>query len=349
MRFFIPPPTTAYYGGIDLHARTMYLVVLDRDGNIRLHRNLPARPDVFLKAVQPFRPDLVVASECVHSWYWLANTCAAEPISFVLGHALGLKAVHGSKTKSDAHDGDTIARLLRGGNLPQAYAYPQERRSLRDLLRTRLRFVRLRARTYGHVHTALRQLNLPPVSNDVKYKSKRGTIADTIADEHVRRSVAADLELLDPLDTTIRHLERDLEVAAQQHYARELAVLQSIPGVGLIISLTVLLEIDTIDRFDSRQQFCSYARLIAPPQESAGKKVGVGCRKQGNAWLKWAFSEAAVLCAQKDERLGAHLQRLTARYGTDKALTILAHKLGRAMYHLLHTKKVFDLDKFLRH
>ena len=264
MRFFTPPADAAYYCGIDLHARTMYLVVLDRDGNRRLDRNLPARPDAFLTAIAPFRGGLVVASECVHSWYWLANTCAAEKITFVLGHAWAMKAVHGNKTKSDPHDGDTIARLLRGGNLPQAYVYPAARHSLRDLLRARLRFVRLRARTYGHVHTALRQLNLPPVSNDVKYKSKRGTIADTIPDEHVRRSVAADLELLDPLDATIRHLERDIEVAAQKHYAQEMAVLQSIPGVGLIISLTVLLEIDTIERFDSRQQFCSYARLIAP-------------------------------------------------------------------------------------
>jgi transposase len=347
MRF--ASPTAAYYCGIDLHARTMYLVVLDHAGDVRLHRNLPARPDAFLAAVAPFRPDLVVACECVHTWYWLADPCAAEGIPFVLGDAWGMKAVHGSKTKSDAHDADTIARLLRGGNLPLAYAYPREKRGLRDLLRTRLRFVRLRARTYGHVHTALRQLNLPPVSSDVKYRSKRGGIAEAVPDEHVRRAVAADRELLDPPDAAIRHLERDIEVAAQKYFARELAVLQSIPGVGLIISLTVLLEIDTVERFDSRQQFCSYARLIAPPQESAGKKVGVGGKKRGNAWLKWAFSEAAVLCAQKDERVGGYLQRLTSRYGTGKALGIPAHKLGRARYHMLHTKKVFDLDKFLRH
>jgi transposase len=349
MRFFTPPAGTAFYAGVDLHARTMYLVVLDRDGDVRLRRNLPARPDAFLRAVAPFRDGLVVASECVHCWYWLADLCAAEGIAFALGDAWGMKAVHGSKTKSDAHDADTIARLLRGGNLPLAYAYPRERRSLRDLLRARLRFVRLRARTYGHVHTALRQLNLPPVSSDVKYKSKRGGIAAAIPDEHVRRSVRADRELLDPLDALIRHLERDLEVAARPHFARELAVLQSIPGVGLVLSLTVLLEIDTVERFASRQQFCSYARLIAPPQESAGKKVGVGPRRRGNAWLKWAFSEAAVLCAQKEERLGAYLKRLTARHGTGKALGILAHKLGRAMYHMLHTKRVFDIDKFLRH
>jgi transposase len=347
MRF--ATPTAAYYCGIDLHARTMYLVVLDQAGAVRLDRNYPARPDAFLAAVAPFRADLVVASECVHSWYWLADLCRKENIPFVLGHALAMKAVHGNKTKSDAHDADAIARLLRGGNLPMAYPYPKERRSLRDLLRARLRFVRLRARTYGHVHTALRQLNLPPVSNDVKYKSKRDGIAEAIPDLHVRRGVAADLELLDPLDATIRRLERDIEVAAREHYAQEMAVLQSIPGVGLIISLTVLLEIDRVERFSSRQQFCSYARLIAPPQESAGKKVGVGCRKQGNAWLKWAFSEAAVLCAQKDERIGAYLQRLTSHYGTGKALGILAHKLGRAMYHMLLRKRVFDIDQFLRH
>ncbi len=346
MRF--ATPTAAYYCGIDLHARTMYLVVLDQAGVVRLDRNYPARPDAFRAAVAPFRPDLVVASECVHSWYWRADLCAGQKITFVLGHALGRKAVHGNKTKSDPPDADAIARLLRGGNLPMAYPYPKERRSLRDLLRARLRFVRLRARTYGHVHTALRQLNLPPVSNDVKVKSKRGAIPDAIPDEHVRRGVAADLELLDPLDATIRRLERDIEVAARPHYAREMAVLQSIPGVGLIISLTVLLEIDAIERFDTRQQFCSYARLIAPPLESAGKKVGVGCRKQGNAWLKWAFSEAAVLCAQKDERIGDYFKRLTSRHGTGKALGILAHKLGRAMYHLLLKKRVFDIDQFLR-
>jgi transposase len=187
------------------------------------------------------------------------------------------------------------------------------------------------------------------VSNDVKYKSKRGAITGGIPDEHTRRSVAADLELLDPLDALIRHLERDIEQAARQHYAQELVILQSIPGVGPIIATTVLLEIDTVTRFDTRQQFCSYARLLTPPQESAGKKVGVGNRKAGNAWLKWAFSEAAVLSAQKDERIGAYLAKLKSRHGPGKALGILGHKLGRTMYHMLKSKRVFDSDKFLRH
>ncbi len=349
MRCFQPPADTRFYAGVDLHARSLYLAVLDRDGQPRFGRNLTAAPEPFLKAVQPFRDGLVVGCECMHCWYWLADTCRAQDITFALGHAWAMKAVHGSKTKCDRHDAEAIARLLRGGNFPLAYAYPKERRGLRDLLRARLRLVRQRAELYGHVHTARRQANLPPVSSDVKYKGKRAAITADIADPFVRRRVETDLALLEPLDTTIRRLEAEIEAAAKEHYATELAVLQTTPGVGAVLSLTILLEIDTIGRFDTRQQFCSYARLCGAVQESAGQRTGAGNRKAGNAWLKWAFSEAAVLSAQKDERVGALLARLASKLGKPKALSALAHKLGRAFYHMLHTKEVFDVNRFVRH
>src|SRR5207302_9017647 len=132
---------------------------------------------------------------------------------------------------------------------------------------------------------------------------KRAPIPADIAALFVRRPVETDLALLAPLDTAIRQLEAELEDAAQEHYPTELAVLQSTPGVGLVLSLTILLEIDTIDRFDTRQQFCSYARLCGAVQTSDNKRAGVGNRKAGNAWLKWAVSEAAVLSAQKNEQI----------------------------------------------
>jgi transposase len=348
MRSFTPPATTRFYAGVDLHARALFLVILDRDGRVVFARNLPAAPEPFLRAVAPFRDGLLVACECVHCWYWLADTCRDHDIPFVLGHAWAMKAVHGCKSKCDRKDAEAIARLLKGGNFPPAYAYPRERRGLRDLLRARLRLVRQRAELYGHVHTARRQANLPPVSNDVKYVSKRAAITADIADPLVRRRVETDLALLEPLDTAIRQLEADLEDAAQEHYATELAVLQSTPGIGLVLSLTILLETDTIDRFDTRQQYCSYARLCGAVQTSDNKRTGEGNRKAGNAWLKWAFSEAAVLSAQKDERIGAYLQRLASRLGKAKALSALAHKLGRAFYHMLHTKEVFDVNRFVR-
>jgi transposase len=285
----------------------------------------------------------------MHCWYWLADTCRDENIPFVLGHAWAMKAVHGCKTKCDRKDAEAIARLLKGGNFPPAYAYPKERRGLRDLLRARLRLVRQRAELYGHVHTARRQANLPPVSNDVKYKSKRAAITADIDDPFVRRRVETHLALLEPLDTAIRRLEKEIEDAAADYFPAELAALQSTPGVGKVLSLTILLEIDTIDRFATRQQFCSYARLCGAAQTSDSKRCGTGNAKAGNAWLKWAFSEAAVLSAQKDERLGALLNRLAAKLGKAKAYSALAHKLGRAFYHMLHTKEVFDVNRFVRH
>jgi transposase len=348
MRYFQPPADTRFYAGVDLHARSLFLVVLDRDGRERFARNLTAASQPFLRAVAPFRDGLVVGCECMHCWYWLADACRDEKIPFVLGHAWAMKAVHGRKTKCDRHDAQAIARLLRGGNFPLAYAYPRERRGLRDLLRARLRLVRQRAELYGHVHTARRQANLPPVSSDVKYKSKRGGITADIADPFVRRRVETHLALLEPLDTAIRRLEAEIEDAAQGIFPVELAVLQTTPGVGAVLSLTILLEIDTIDRFDTRQQFCSYARLCGAVQSSDNKRCGTGNRKAGNAWLKWAFSEAAVLSAQKDERVGALLNRLASKLGKAKAYSALAHKLGRAFYHMLHTKEVFDVNRFVR-
>src|SRR6516162_6160064 len=348
MRYFQPPADARFYAGVDLYARSLFLVILDRDGDERFSRNLPAAPAPFLKAVQPFRDGLVVGCECMHCWYWLADTCREHQVAFALGHAWGLKAVHGQKTKCDRHDAQAIARLLRGGNFPLAYAYPKERRGLRDLLRARLRLVRQRAELYGHVHTARRQANLPPVSSDVKYKSKRAGLTTDITDPFVRRRVETHLALLEPLDVTIRRLEAEIEDAAREIFPTELAVLQSTPGVGPVLSLTILLEIDTIDRFETRQQFCSYARLCGAVQESAGQRTGAGNRKAGNAWLKWAFSEAAVLSAQKDERIGRLLERLASKLGKAKALSALAHKLGRAFYHVLHTKEVFDVNRFVR-
>ena len=99
MRYFQPPADTRFYAGVDLHARSLFLVVLDQTGQTRLARNLPAAPAPFQKAIAPFRDGLVVGCECMHCWYWLADTCRADSIAFVLGHAWGMKAVHASKSK----------------------------------------------------------------------------------------------------------------------------------------------------------------------------------------------------------------------------------------------------------
>ena len=140
-----------FYCGIDLHARTVYVCILNQAGEIMLHRNMPASPEPFLKAIAPYREDIVVAVECMFTWYWLADLCAQHGIALVLGHALYMKAIHGGKAKNDKIDAHKIAVLLRGGMLPQAYVYPAEMRATRDLLRRRLHLTRQRAELLTHV------------------------------------------------------------------------------------------------------------------------------------------------------------------------------------------------------
>src|SRR5215471_12226084 len=121
-----------HYCGIDLHARQMYLCILDTAGTVLLSRNISATPQAFLAAVKAFRDDLVVAVECMFTWYWLADLCAKEGIAFVLGHALYMRAIHGGKAKNDRIDAHKIAALLSGGMIPMAYVYPHEMRATRD-------------------------------------------------------------------------------------------------------------------------------------------------------------------------------------------------------------------------
>jgi Transposase len=113
-----------HFCGIDLHVKTMYVCILDTAGQTLVHRNVKSTPEAFLETIAPYRDDLVVAAECMFTWYWLADLCAAEGIAFVLGHALAMNAIHGGKAQNDRVDSFKIVSLLRGGLLPQAYVYP---------------------------------------------------------------------------------------------------------------------------------------------------------------------------------------------------------------------------------
>ena len=141
-----------YYCGVDLHARTMYVHILDHAGKVVFDRDLPANPAAFRDAIAPFRDGLVVGCECMFAWYWLADLCEDDRIPFVLGHALYMKMIHGGKAKNDRLDAAKLAAMLRGGLFPMAYVYPRAKRATRDLLRRRSHFVQHRAQLITHIH-----------------------------------------------------------------------------------------------------------------------------------------------------------------------------------------------------
>ena len=336
-----------YSCGIDLHTKKMYVCILDEAGKIMLHKNIRTDRKDFLKVLKPFREDVVVVVECMFTWYWIADLCAQENIKFVLGHALYMKAIHGGKAKNDKLDSEKIARLLKGGMFPKAYVYPAKMRATRDLMRRRNHLKRKRAELLAHVQNTRSQYNLPdPLGTIAKPQNRKG-IEERFEHPCVKKSISVDLLMVYAYDPIIDGLERYITKTAQNHDPVAHALLKTIPGVGKTLSLVILYEIENIKRFPRVQDFVSYSRLVKCAKESNNKKYGTNGKKIGNAHLKWAFSEAAVLFLKGNEPGKKYLNKLTKKHGKGKALSILAHKIGRATYFMLKNKKPFDLNRFL--
>jgi len=336
-----------YYCGIDLHTKKMYVCILDAEGKIMVHRNIKTEHETFLRIITPYRDDLVVAVECMFTWYWIADLCSKEKIPFVLGHALYMKAIHGGKAKNDKIDSRKIAVLLRGGMIPQSYVYPAKMRATRDLLRRRNHLMRKRAELYAHIQNTRSQYNLTDPLGRIAKPENRDGIVERFDDPSVQKMIATDFAVIAAYDPIISKMERSVIHSAKHHDPVSHALLNTIPGIGRILSLVILYEIENINRFPRVQDFVSYSRLVKCAKESNGKKYGSSGKKIGNAHLKWAFSEAAALFLKGNEPGKKYLDRLTNKHGKGKALSILAHKLGRATYFMLKNKKPFDQEKFL--
>src|SRR5262249_57289243 len=137
--------------------------IVDQAGTVVLRKQIPDNQQQLRDLLAPYRPDVVIAVECLFAWYWVADFCAAEGLPFVLGHALYMKAIHGGKSKDDDIDAEKISRLLRGGNIPMAYVYPQGMRETRDLLRRRNYFVPQRAALVARIQMTQPPYHLPPL------------------------------------------------------------------------------------------------------------------------------------------------------------------------------------------
>ena len=154
-------------------------------------------------------------------------------------------------------------------------------------------------------------------------------------DPSVRKSIEVDVARIDQYDALVTDLELTIVREAKRHDADAFHRLRSVPGIGNVLALTILYEIHDVTRFDRVQEFASYARLVKCAHQSAGKKLGTGGAKMGNVHLKWAFSEAAVLFLRHTKDGKKILAGLTKKHGKGKALSILAHKIGRVVFYML--------------
>jgi hypothetical protein len=330
MRFYTQPHQ--FDGGLDLHARSLYVCMVNQAGEMLVHRNRPAAPEPSRQAIAPCRADGVVWVEGIFTWYWRADRCAQAGLPCVLGHALSMTAIHGGQAKHDTSASQTMAALRRGGLLPQASGDPAARRAPRDRRRRRRPRARKRAALRAHGPHTNRQDNLPAIGNKMASKANREGGAARLADPagHQRSAVAR--ALIRDAAARLRDVDLTLRNTAQHHDANPLSLRHTGPGLGKSRRLVWRSAIHAINRVPTGQEFVSACRLVNWAKEAAGQRVGPAGTNIGKAHLPWAVSDAAVLCRRDPPPAQNDLARLGQKPDTGHALPVLAQKVARAVY-----------------
>ncbi|MFQ5825502.1 MAG: IS110 family transposase [bacterium] len=337
-----------YYCGVDMHARTSYICVLNRPGEILLKRNIANDFQIFKEFMRPFLSDLVVGCESTYNYYWLLDGCNESGIAFYLGHAFYMKAITGHKKKNDPLDAETIANLMRTNYFPLAYPYPREMRPTRDLLRRRHWVSRIRASAYAHIQLVFQQYGIRDVGPvDVKKQKTRQFLVERFSDPDIRQNIATDLYLIEVLSPVIGELEQRIGGQSVYHRARDYRLLLTVPGVGPIIALVILYETHDIGRFPTVQKYSSYCRVVKCQRQSAGKLKGYKNQKIGNPYLKWAYSQIIISAQNASEGIKKYYQKLEGKYGRARARAQMAHKFNVAIYYMLKRGQAFDEARFL--
>ena len=338
--------TTEFNCGIDLHARQMYVCIMNKDGKKVVHKNIKNNDfEFFLKLAAPYLHDLTVVCECCFNWYWLADACLDAGIEFVLAHALYLKHIHGGKNKNDRIDSEKLAHLLRTNLIPPSYVYPKERRPMRALLRQRMSYVWERSELLTHLSMNQTAEGLVPVAKGGHNRDVwEERILAQYTDPLLKLAVECDMELIRSYDRRIELLDQKLAAEARREHGRDFPLLMTVPGIGRVLALTLLFEIDTIQRFPTVKDFVSYCRLVKGSVASAGKVKGLCGGKMGNPYLRWAFGEAAVIAKRNHPLLTPYAEKLVSQHGKFKGNAILANKFGRAVYFMLQKGTAFDAE-----
>lgn len=329
------------YAGIDLHSNNNVIVVQDEEdkvvGRVRLANDLATVLDWLAR----YREDLAgVVVESTYNWYWLVDGLVAHGYRVHLANTAAIRPYEGLKYRDDASDARWLAKLLRLGELPEGYICPRGERGIRDLLRKRSQLVRQATMNILSIQSQFSRSRGEVISaNRVKQLTREG-VDGAFEDVNVARAVKSNVAVLNCLREEIDLVEQAVhgQVKLRKSYKR----LVTVPGIGKILALTIMLETSDIGRFRTVSQYVSYGRLVGSWHGSNGKRKGSGNTKNGNAFLCWAFIEAANFAIRYDATIRRYYQRKQARTKRVVALKAVAHKLARACYHMIKEDKGFD-------
>lgn len=329
------------YAGIDLHSSNNYLGVIDEQDRRLFEKRLPNDLDVVLFALSPFRKELAaVVVESTFNWYWLVDGLQEKGYKVHLANPSAIKQYDGLKHTDDKWDSFWLAHMRRLGILPEGYIYPKEQRSLRDLLRRRLLFVRQRTSQILSLESMIAR-NLGKQVSCREIKKLRQQDADKMFDSpHLAFAAKSNISTIGHLTQTVKGIEK--QVMSEAKLRKEFKPLLTITGVGKILALTIMLEVGDISRFAKVGNYSSYCRCVKSERLSNGRKKSVNNTKNGNRYLSWAYVEAANFAVRFCPMAQRYYQKKRAKKNGVVAIKAISNKLARASYYIMRDQVAYD-------
>lgn len=332
------------YAGIDLHSSNSYIGIIDEQDQRHFAKRLPNSLSQILVALEPFRKDLdSVVVESTYNWYWLVDGLQEEGYKVHLANPSAIKQYEGLKHTDDKWDSFWLAHMKRLNILPEGYIYPKEERPTRDLLRRRLLFVRQRTSQILSLQSAIqRNLSFKMASRAVKMLKEKDT-EELFSSPFLVLSAKSHVGVIRFLTKTIKAIEK--AVTREAKLRKEFQLLKTIPGIGDILALTIMLEVGDISRFAQVANYSSYCRCVKSEKLSNKKKKGENNRKNGNKYLSWAYVEAANFAIRFSAEAQKFYQRKMAKTNKIVAIKALSNKLARASYYVMRDQVAYDAGK----
>jgi transposase len=335
------------YCGIDLHARSCYLAILNEERKLITQGRLDNDLEVVLAALEPYREEIAgIAVESTFNWYWLVDGLMAHGYRLHLANTNEAQQYKGLKYTDDRHDARWLALMLLLGILPVGYIYPKEERPLRDLCRRRSFLVKKRTSLLTSMRGVLGSWTGVHIRRNEIARWTEEDLEALLSDPRVRLGLRCLLEPVRAINEQVAILEK--EVLATAKLREEFRKLETVWGIGKILALTIMYEVGEISRFTDVGHFASYCRLVKTDRRSALKSKGKGNRKNGNPYLSWAFTEAAHFAERHRPMAKRFAQRKRATTNNIVAIRALAHKLARASYYVMRDKVDFDPELAFR-
>jgi transposase len=332
------------YGAIDLHSTNNVMVVIDEQDQVVYQKRLPNDLPLIAQQLSAYQASLEgIVVESTYNWYWLVDGLMERGHRVHLANTAAIQQYNGLKYTDDHSDARWLAHILRLGVLPQGYIYPKQERAVRDLLRKRSQLVHQRTANLLSIQSQVTRNTGSSISaNRIKALDVQ-EVDELLPNGDLALAVKANLSVMGSADEQIEILEKTVQDRVKLR--PQFRFLKTVPGIGPILALTVMLETGEIGRFASVGNYASYCRCVGSQKISNGKRKGSGNTKNGNKYLAWAFVEAANFAIRFSPRIKSFYQRKKSKSNAIVAIKAVAHKLCRACYYIMKDQVPFDITK----